>query len=177
MIVLGINGGVRGGYQDISAALVVDGQAIAAIEEERLSRVKHAPGQLPERAIRLVLDRAGVAIEEVDVVATHGITWGDTYHEVLRRFMADTFGACPAIERVSHHDAHAASTYFASGFDDAVILTADNSGDGVSTSTSVSSSWPSLVIVDRICRGMGFLTFRSRLGYSEGLGCLKASVI
>ena len=47
MYILGINGGVRLGYKDISAALIKDGEVIGAVEEERLNRVKHSPGQLP----------------------------------------------------------------------------------------------------------------------------------
>ena len=49
MYILGINGGVRMGYQDISAVLVKDGVVVAAIEEERLNRIKNSPNQLPER--------------------------------------------------------------------------------------------------------------------------------
>jgi predicted NodU family carbamoyl transferase len=36
MIILGINGGVRLGYQDVSAVLIRDGKLLAAVEEERL---------------------------------------------------------------------------------------------------------------------------------------------
>lgn len=71
MIILGINGGVRPGYQDTSAVLTVNGEVIAAVEEERLNRIKHAPGQWPYLAILEVLKLGGIRIEEVDIVATH----------------------------------------------------------------------------------------------------------
>lgn len=44
MYILGISGGVRLGYHDIGAALLKDGKLIAAVEEERINRVKHSPG-------------------------------------------------------------------------------------------------------------------------------------
>ena len=51
MYVLGINGGVRLGYQDTGAALLLDGKLVAAVEEERINRVKFSPGQLPQVSI------------------------------------------------------------------------------------------------------------------------------
>ena len=51
MIVLGVNGGFRSSYQDTSAVLVKDGKAVCAVEEERFTKVKHSPGQIPEKAI------------------------------------------------------------------------------------------------------------------------------
>ena len=44
MMILGINGGFRQGYQDVSACLIRDGELITAVEEERLSRVKFSAG-------------------------------------------------------------------------------------------------------------------------------------
>lgn len=140
MIVLGINGGVRLGYQDTSAALVIDGQLVAAVEEERLNRVKFAPGQIPQKAIVEVLDIAGISIHEVDYVATHGLTWGDEYSEVVRSYLSHTFKHCPEVVRVHHHDAHAASAFYASGFGEAMVLTSDNSGDGVSTQLAIGNA-------------------------------------
>jgi len=53
---------------DASAALLVDGVPVAAVEEERLSRVKH-DGRFPGRAIRHCLDAAGIGAEQLDHVA------------------------------------------------------------------------------------------------------------
>jgi carbamoyltransferase len=137
MIILGINGGVRLGYQDVSACLLKDGKTIVAIEEERINRVKFSPGQLSELSIYKCLEYAGIEIKDVDVLACHGSTWGQTFENILRAYMIDNFGHCPRLVFVHHHDAHAASAFYGSGFNEAMILTMDASGDGVSTQLSI----------------------------------------
>lgn len=132
MIVLGISGGVRQGAQDGAAALLVDGQLVAAIEEERLLGMKHAVGLLPEKAIKACLKTAGISLSDVNVVATHGEGYAD-YEEVLGRWFRMNFGHCPPVRRYNHHLAHCASAYYASGFEDAMLFSADLSGDLVST--------------------------------------------
>lgn len=69
MIVLGINN-----MHDASAALVVDGNIIAAAEEERFNRVKHSKG-FPKHAIRFCLDYAGIDFRDVDVVCVSWKPW------------------------------------------------------------------------------------------------------
>mgnify|MGYP001556418446 FL=1 len=72
LIVLGVNAV----YHESSAAIVVDGELLFAIEEERLNRVKHAkpatldnPHLLPHLAINECLAKAGIKLEQVDVIA------------------------------------------------------------------------------------------------------------
>lgn len=65
MVILGL----AGYHHDPAAALLVDGKLVAAIEEERLIRVKHAAGLMPLEATRWCLDYAGIKPHEVDVVA------------------------------------------------------------------------------------------------------------
>ncbi len=137
MYILGINGGVRPGYQDVSACLVCNGEIVFAVEEERLNRVKFSPGQLPELAIYECLRFAKIDIRDIDAVASHGSTWGTQYRNILESYFENTFGYCPPLHFVHHHDAHAASAYFGSGFDSAMILSLDASGDGVSTQLSL----------------------------------------
>ncbi len=137
MIALGINGGVRAGYQDVSAVLLRDGSVVAAVEEERLSRVKHSAGQLPFLAVHEVLSLGGISIREVDVIATHGSTWGVQYEDVLKEYFMYNFGHCPRILRYHHHLCHAASAYYASGMDEAMIITVDASGDGISLQKAI----------------------------------------
>jgi carbamoyltransferase len=127
-----MSGGVRHGAQDGAAALLRDGQLVAAIEEERLLTMKHAVGLLPERAIRACLKVAGIGIQHVDLVATHGESYPD-YEEVLGRWFRMNFGYCPPIRKYNHHLAHCASAYYASGFDDSMVFSTDLSGDLVST--------------------------------------------
>jgi len=66
MIILGIAGAVS---HDPSAALFIDGRLVAAAEEERFVREKHAKGRFPYEAARFCLEYAGVRPEQVDVVA------------------------------------------------------------------------------------------------------------
>ena len=56
-------------FHDPSAALLVDGEVVAAAEEERFTRKKHAIGQNPINAARFCLERAGVAPDEIDLIA------------------------------------------------------------------------------------------------------------
>ncbi|HXH19038.1 MAG TPA: carbamoyltransferase N-terminal domain-containing protein, partial [Chitinophagales bacterium] len=136
MIVLGINGGFRGVYQDVSAVLVRDGRVVAAIEEERLSRIKFSPGRLPYLSVLEVLKIGKVSIREVDMVAFHGSTWDAEIDPRLQDYFRHHFGFAPPIKRYHHHDCHAVSTFFSSGFKDALIVTLDNSGDGISAQVS-----------------------------------------
>src|SRR5947207_383316 len=64
MIILGINAF----HADSSAALIKDGQLVAAAEEERFRRIKHWAG-FPSEAIKYCLAEAGIGIEEVEHVA------------------------------------------------------------------------------------------------------------
>lgn len=65
--------GISGQEGDAAAALVRDGQVIAAIEEEEFSRIRHVgmsyTGGLPYRSMEFCLERAGVPLEQVDYVA------------------------------------------------------------------------------------------------------------
>lgn len=54
---------------DHSAALLVDGKVIAAVEEERFTRKKHADGQLPVNSVKYCLKTAGLKPNEIDYVA------------------------------------------------------------------------------------------------------------
>ena len=66
IVTLGISGAVG---HDPAAAIFVDGELIAAIEEERLIRRKHAKEELPYGAARRVMQMAGVRGEQIDTVA------------------------------------------------------------------------------------------------------------
>lgn len=137
MYILGINGGFRAGYQDVSACLIKDGEVIVAIEEERISRVKFSAGKLPYLAILEVLKIAHVSIEEVNLVAFHGSTWEMDFDKKIETYFLNHFGYSPAIKRFHHHNCHAAATFYSAGYDEALILTMDNSGDGVSMQIAV----------------------------------------
>ncbi|WP_198264319.1 carbamoyltransferase family protein [sulfur-oxidizing endosymbiont of Gigantopelta aegis] len=66
LITLGLSGSLN---HDPSAALFIDGKLIAAAEEERFIRDKHAKGKMPLHATRFCLDFAGIKPDEIDIVA------------------------------------------------------------------------------------------------------------
>ena len=66
MIVLGLSGALG---HDASAAILVDGKIIAAAEEERFIRDKHAKNKFPNEAAKFCLKQAGINAEDVDIVA------------------------------------------------------------------------------------------------------------
>ena len=139
MLVLGINGGFRSGYQDTSAVLVRDGKVTRAVEEERFTRVKHAPGQIPEKSIDWILKKENISLNDIKRIAVHGSTFGEEFSDRLKKYFQYYFKHCPPIFKFHHHLAHSASAYYASGFDQSMILTVDNSGDGCSTQTAIGS--------------------------------------
>ncbi|MGA8103072.1 MAG: carbamoyltransferase C-terminal domain-containing protein [Candidatus Acidiferrales bacterium] len=151
MIILGINAY----HPNASAAIVVDGKLIAAVEEERFNRVKYAAG-LPVEAVRFCLAQAGVTLGEVDHVVIPRDPWarvGTKLRFALRmpRFalnrtkvmarsagikedLADGLGVSRGtfraqVHRIEHHRAHLASTFHVSPFDTAMVLSADGLGD------------------------------------------------
>jgi len=178
MVILGINAY----HANASAAIVADGRLLAAVEEERLNRVKYAAG-LPVRAIQFCLDRAGVKLEEVDHIAIPRDPWArlgtklrfaarmprfalDRFR-VMRRFagvrqdLASAFGLAPEsirarIHRVEHHTAHLASAFFVSPFERAAVLSADGLGDFASAMWALGEG-PRL-------RALGEVTFPHSLG-------------
>lgn len=164
MNVLGLNAY----HADAAAALVVDGRLVAAIEEERLQRVKHWAG-FPLGAIRWCLEEAGLDIGDVDIVAVNrdprANLWRKATHAIRHR---PDFGlvrdrirnarriggledelarACPGgspfagrIRRVEHHLAHQASAFLVSPFAEAVLLSIDGFGDFSSASWGVGTA-------------------------------------
>src|ERR1700733_5487165 len=76
MIILGVNAF----HADSSAALVRDGALVAAVEEERFSRIKHWAG-FPSQAIACCLQEAGLSLADVDHVAVNQ----DSRANILRK--------------------------------------------------------------------------------------------
>jgi carbamoyltransferase len=132
---------------DSAAAIVKDGQVIAAAAEERFDRKKHSAA-FPIQAIRYCLAEAGVGLGEVDELA-HGFDYAPyeklfsldptatkLYREVysrqaLLRLVERDLEGFPAerVRHVRHHLAHAASAYFTSGFDRCLVVVIDGMGE------------------------------------------------
>lgn len=157
-VILGINAF----HGDSSAALVVDGKLISAVEEERFNRVKHWAG-FPAESIRWCLKDAGLKPQDIDHVAVNfnpRANWQVKAAFALRNFasareyiwsrvkrqgrqssmrqdVADALG-CTAgdiraqFHSVEHHQAHIASGFPVSPFQKAAILSIDGMGDFVS---------------------------------------------
>jgi len=135
---------------DAAAALVVDGEVVAAAAEERFNREKHS-SRFPRQAIEYCLSEADLSLEDVDELA-HGFDYGpfkqlfsldpvasQLYREVysrdaLLRLTDRDLHGFPAdrVYHVGHHLAHAASAYFTSGFGECLVVVIDGMGEVVS---------------------------------------------
>jgi carbamoyltransferase len=150
--------GVNAVFHDPAAALVVDGETVAAAEEERFSRRKHgkepvpfSAWELPVEAMRWCLDHAGLTPADVDAVAysydpdlapATGPDVTDDGWEGLRtlyvrrlpRFLATALpGLGPdKVDYVAHHVAHAASSCIAAPHDSSAVLVLDGRGERAS---------------------------------------------
>lgn len=157
MIILGINAY----HAEASAAILRDGQLVAAAEEERFVRVKHVAG-FPVEAARYCLREAGIDAGQLDAVALSRNPWSHLWRKaglalaggLRRQGVSDRFAVLERIRNlrgtlaealgteetrlkarihpVEHHRAHIASSFYPSGWEDAVILSLDGSGDMMS---------------------------------------------
>ena len=133
---------------DSAAALLLNGKVIAAIQEERLIGEKYAH-KFPVKAIKYCLGQAGIGFEDISFI-THGFNYEKYEHlfnidEISKRRYMEVFS--PNKQRslfeeyfnlqnikdkfvsVEHHDAHAASTFYFSGFDKALVCVIDGLGE------------------------------------------------
>ncbi len=130
MIILGICDG-----HDAGAAIVKDGVVIAAASEERFTRVKHQRG-IPKNAINELLRCTGLSFGDVDYIAIGGVFRRFTRASQLEKYLLKLFPGIPQIY-VDHHLAHAASAYRTCGWSDALVVTIDAAGDGLSATVSL----------------------------------------
>jgi carbamoyltransferase len=160
--------GLSGQEHDAAAALVQQGRVVAAIEEEKLARIRRVgmnyAGGLPERAIQFCLERAGITCEQLDYVAYYLEPYKLFHREIAfnsrratqatdsdaiedfppyfvdslnelkqrlrtRRLIESRLSAGGKFVVVPHHLAHGASTFYASGFERAAVISADHRGD------------------------------------------------
>ncbi|MGB0715119.1 MAG: carbamoyltransferase [Phycisphaerae bacterium] len=152
-------------YHDAGAALVRDGQLIAAAEEERFNRKKHHNG-FPQQAIQYCLAEAGIDIHQVDhitfyekplvkfdrILETILAYWPRTLRPWLKAmplWLGQRLAMANDIQKQlgvdvdilfnEHHLSHAASAFLVSPFEEAAILTADGVGEWASTAWGVGS--------------------------------------
>ncbi|MCC9599986.1 carbamoyltransferase [Stieleria sp. JC731] len=154
--------GLSAFFHDSAAALIADGRIIAAAQEERFSRIKHDEG-FPTCAIKYCLEEAGLTEEQIDFVGFYEkpllkfdrlletyLSYAPVGFVSFRKAMPNWIAEKLRIRRLikqglnrkyrrrivfcSHHEAHAASAFYPSPFDQAAILTMDGVGEW-STST------------------------------------------
>ena len=150
-------------YHDSAAALVRDGEIVAAAQEERFTRRKHDPS-FPTHAAAYCLDAAGIEAADLDAVAFYDkplLTFErllETYLSYAPRGLASFIEAMPLwLKRKlwtpdtlrselgydgplvfsEHHRSHAASAFFPSPFEHAAVLTTDGVGEWATTSWGV----------------------------------------
>lgn len=158
MYILGINA-FHGGA---SAALIKDGQLIAAAEEERFTRLKYWAG-FPVQAIQYVLREADITPQDLDHIGissdpranlmqkalfafrnrptlgfvrdrlSHNLKTGSLKSQFSDYLALDPDSLRAEFHHVEHHRAHMASAFFVSPFDNAAILSVDGAGDFVTT--------------------------------------------
>jgi carbamoyltransferase len=161
--------GISAFYHDSAAALVVDGDIVAAAQEERFTRKKH-DARFPANALGYCLEAGGIDIGDIDFVAFYDKPFLkferllETYTALAPRGFRSFQMAIPVwlkeklfqksllnreLRRIGpeidwnnrllfaeHHQSHAASAFFASPFDQAVVLTMDGVGEWATTSVS-----------------------------------------
>ncbi|MEU0784656.1 carbamoyltransferase C-terminal domain-containing protein [Streptomyces sp. NPDC006173] len=141
MWILGVNAPPAGRHD--TAACLVDGtgRVVAFCEEERRNRRRHSLYRKPLGAARFCLEQAGITAADIDVVA---VGWDDEQlypdrfaddAEFLAYAVGLDFGdRFPEVVRVGHHQAHAASSFYASPFTKAGVLVVDGHGENESSS-------------------------------------------
>lgn len=155
MNVLGI-----GGYShDSAAVLVCDGELVAGVAEERLTRRKHQGG-IPRRAAQYCLDTAGLTPDDIDHIGCYmrpGLRMAKRLpYRLLKLFRSPAYSAAylgyefvhnaqyvigmkslcgkkTKLHFMEHHPAHAASAFLVSPFDEAALLSIDYIGEWAAT--------------------------------------------
>ena len=162
--------GISAFYHDSAAAIIVDGNIVAAAQEERFSRKKHDP-RYPFNAIKYVLEESKLNLNEVDHIVffekpflkferlletymafapkgfrSFSMSMPLWLREKLfqKKFLFDklrehdkNFNDINKIKFSEHHYSHAASAFFPSPFEEAIILTLDGVGEWATTTVAI----------------------------------------
>ena len=154
--------GISAYYHDSAAAVIVDGQIVAAAQEERFTRIKH-DHRFPKHALEYCLAEAGLKPEQLDYVGFYDkpMLKFERLLETYLAFVPSGYASfvvsmpqwlreklhLPRIIRkelgrryqrgivfTEHHESHAASAFYPSPFEEAAILTLDGVGEWTTTS-------------------------------------------
>jgi len=157
MIILGIHSGATINQHDPGAAIVCDGEIVAACEEERLLRIKSPRGFLPIRSIRYCLEIAGLEFEDIDLIVHPG-AFHEGVADRITHYLHHYFGTSPEVRLINHQLAHIAGAFYASGFDEAMCMSYDSYGDRLSGATAVGNT-KGIEILDTIPHNNSLGTF------------------
>ncbi len=174
-------------YHDSAAALLKDGQIIAAAQEERFTRIRHDQA-FPEQAVKYCLKQAGITIDQVDyigfydkpmikferILQTYIATWPRSFPSFIKSvpmwlqkklwipsLIKKELGYEGDVLMIEHHLSHAASSYLVSPYKDAAIVTVDGVGEWA-TST--------------ICHGVGNdINILKEIRFPHSLGLLYSA--
>jgi carbamoyltransferase len=155
--------GISAYYHDSAAAILVDGQIIAAAQEERFTRKKH-DSSFPIHACRYALQEAGITYKDLSAVSFYDKPFLkferllETYHAFAPEGLMSFLSAIPVwikeklfmrrlldeklkelgeskvpIYYPEHHLSHAASAFYPSPFEEAAIITVDGVGEWATT--------------------------------------------
>jgi carbamoyltransferase len=154
--------GINAYHGDAAAAIIKDGELLAAVEEERFNRKKHCAG-FPVESVRYCLEVAKVPLDKIDHVGISRDPSAHLHKKVLfslkrlknlsgqiverlanaakvrdlRKELVSALGSSAELRaefhNVEHHKAHMASCFFVSPFERAAILSIDGFGDFIST--------------------------------------------
>jgi carbamoyltransferase len=161
--------GISALYHDSAAAIIINGNIIAAAQEERFTRKKHDPSY-PKNAINYVLSEAGITFDQLDYVAFYDKPFLK-FERLLETYVAfapigfQSFRASMPLwlrEKLflkdmlikemtkldnnfdskklrfgEHHFTHAASAFYPSPFEEAVVLTIDGVGEWATTTVAI----------------------------------------
>jgi carbamoyltransferase len=189
--------GISAHFHESACAVLRDGKLVAAVNEERFSRKKYDRA-IPKYAFRYCLQEAGLAITEIDCIAyyedprekLHRQIWmmlpglpNDT--GLLRRLDAtrperdirQVLGYDGPIRIVKHHEAHAASSFYFSGFPEAAVLTVDGVGEWSTTTYGRASRTTGIDLFEDVhfpdSMGLFYSALTSYLGFGVNDGEYK----
>jgi len=201
--------GISAFYHDSAAALVCDGEIIAAAQEERFTRKKH-DSRFPSKAVEYCLTQADIGLSDIDFVAFYDKPFLkferllETYVAFAPRGLRSFAMAIPLWVReklfqksllrdelkqfsndfdwerrllfAEHHQSHAASAFYPSPFENALILTMDGVGEWATTSVALGSG-NHLEIIKEIhfphSLGLLYSTFTYYTGFKVNSGEYK----
>ena len=132
---------------DKGAVIIEDGKVVIGITQERLSRIKHdgayQGGKIPYESILYCLNHLGLTIKDIDSAVYSTTELIDNVEEQFKsKFGPNNIN----LSFIPHHLAHAYSSFFSSGFDDAVVIVADASGSILNNLNKLNKWYPNTTI-------------------------------